>query len=73
MGLKNGCCKKDFPGQSEQLFICICLLNSVKRLCARMGGEPWAIADLPYLTKLTQVIGVEVTESQVSIVASLNQ
>ena len=43
------------------------------QLCAKVGGEPWSIAELPYFTRITTVFGVYVTENQVSVVCSLNQ
>jgi hypothetical protein len=43
------------------------------QLCAKVGGEPWAIAELPYCSRLTTTIGIHVTEESVSVVSSMNQ
>ena len=42
------------------------------KLCAKIGGEPWAVSDLPYFTQLSIAIGVHVTDNQVCAVVSLN-
>ena len=29
-------------------------------MCAKIGGEPWAMTDLPYLDEMTMVCGMDV-------------
>lgn len=47
--------------ESKNALFTVCCRILLK-LCAKVGGEPWAVAELPYLAKLTTVIGVHVTE-----------
>jgi hypothetical protein len=43
------------------LFTVCCRL--LMQLCAKVGGEPWAVSELPYMTRLTTVVGIHVTQT----------
>ena len=49
-------------------------------MCAKIGGEPWAMSDLPYLDDMTMVCGMDVynnpgvkAQSILAFCASINQ
>ena len=52
------------------LFTVSCRL--MMQLCAKVGGEPWSITELPYFTRPTAVVGVHVGKDSASVVCSLN-
>lgn len=43
------------------------------QLSTKLGGEPWAITDLPYFCNISMAIGIHVTKTQVCVVSSINQ
>eukprot|EP00347_Sterkiella_histriomuscorum_P022394 403330644 len=50
------------------------------QICAKIGGEPWAISDMPYFNKPTMICGMDVyhkigqgTKSILAVTASINQ
>ena len=43
------------------------------KICAKVGGEPWAVSELPYFSELSIAVGVHITETQVCVVSTLNQ
>ncbi|CDW86755.1 macronuclear development protein 1 [Stylonychia lemnae] len=44
----------------------------IMQICAKIGGEPWAISELPYFYDCTMVSGYYITSNLISYVCSLN-
>nr|AEX87961.1 Otiwi11 [Sterkiella histriomuscorum] len=42
------------------------------QICAKVGGEPWAIQELPYFYECTMIVGFYVSDNIISYVCSLN-
>ena len=43
------------------------------QLCAKVGGEPWAIDELPFFYQCSMAVGYFVDDKQLALVGSLNQ
>jgi aubergine len=50
------------------------------QICAKIGGEPWAISDMPFFDKPTMICGIDVynkvgnsSRSIMAFTASINQ
>lgn len=43
------------------------------QLCAKIGGEPWALSELPFFYDCSMVLGYFVFEDIISMSVSLNQ
>jgi aubergine-like protein len=46
--------------------------RTMMQLCAKIGGEPWAIDELPFFYQCSMAVGFYITSSQIALVGSLN-
>ena len=43
------------------------------QLCAKVGGEPWAIDELPFFYQCSMAVGYFIDDKQIALVGSMNQ
>lgn len=47
--------------------------RTMMQLCAKVGGEPWAIDELPFFYQCSMAAGYFISHNRIAFVGSLNQ